>query len=65
VCVFHIPSLQVQDMHQSSEVDGVLNALGPAELTLLAVALIPMHRLEMVIKQVGEQVKRTMIRNKV
>ena len=46
------PPLQLEDAHLRNEISGALEACGPVELTLLAVALLPMERLEALVERV-------------
>jgi hypothetical protein len=52
VLVFTLP-LQVSDMHSRNVICGTLEALGPPELTLLAVALLPFEGLQAMVEQVA------------
>jgi hypothetical protein len=42
----------MSDTSSRNEVSGALEALGPTELTLMAVALLPIERLELLIQDV-------------
>ena len=46
------PPLQLEDAHLCNEISGALESCGPVELTLLAVALLPMERLEALVERV-------------
>lgn len=56
-----IPTAQVQQAYQDNEVDGVLAALGPADLILLAVAVLPMEQLEDMVDRVAKQATTALI----
>ena len=53
--------MQVQRAYQDNEVDGVLAALGPADLILLAVAVLPMEQLEDMVDRVAKQATTALI----
>ena len=58
-----LPS-QLHDSHLLNEISGCLEASGPMELTLLAVALMPFDRLEALVDGVVDGAKRN-VRSKV